>query len=322
MKSDIENLNILEPKIQLKLFGYNNYFNNFASIYKKNKLPNVMLLSGPKGAGKSTFAYHFTNFLLSENEKDSYSIERFEINPNNLTFKLIQNHTHPNFFLLENYPFDENIKIDKIRNLLKFLNKSNYSKNLKIIFLDNAEYLNLNSSNALLKALEQPSKNTYFFIIHNESSLIIETIKSRCIKFKFHFNIEEKKNIFKQITENLQLSFNEVKLDTLLHFETPGNLLKCLIALKDSKLNISEDNFSCILFLIDKYKTSKNPELLNFISLLIENFYNELSLHDGKNINLYLTNKNKISYMINDMKKFNLDKKNLLISIDKILKND
>ena len=196
MKSDIENLNILEPKIQLKLFGYNNYFNNFASIYKKNKLPNVMLLSGPKGAGKSTFAYHFTNFLLSENEKDSYSIERFEINPNNLTFKLIQNHTHPNFFLLENYPFDENIKIDKIRNLLKFLNKSNYSKNLKIIFLDNAEYLNLNSSNALLKALEQPSKNTYFFIIHNESSLIIETIKSRCIKFKFHFNIEEKKKYF------------------------------------------------------------------------------------------------------------------------------
>ena len=74
--------------------------------------------------------------------------------------------------------------------------------------------------------------------------------------------------------------------------------------------------------MIDKYKTSKNPELLNFISLLIENFYNELSLGDGKNINLYSTNKNKISYMIYNMKKFNLDKKNLLISIDKILKND
>ena len=73
---------------------------------------------------------------------------------------------------------------------------------------------------------------------------------------------------------------------------------------------------------MDKYKNKEDLEILNFISLFVENFYNELSLGDGKNINLYSTNKNKISYMINNMKKFNLDKKNLLISIDKILKND
>ena len=193
MNSVTENINILEPKIQLKLFGYNDYFKNFISIYKKNKLHNLMLLSGSKGSGKSTFAYHFTNFLLSQNEEECYSTVNFEINPNNSAFKLIQNHTHPNFFLLENHPSDENIKINKIRDLLKFLNKSSYSKNLKIVFIDNAEYLNLNSSNALLKALEQPSNNTFFFIIHNDSSLIIETILSRCLKFKFHFNIEEKK---------------------------------------------------------------------------------------------------------------------------------
>ena len=34
------------------------------------------------------------------------------------------------------------------------------------------------------------------------------------------------------------------------------------------------------------------------------------------------TNKNKILHLINDMKKFNLDKKNLLITIDNILKNE
>ena len=69
-------------------------------------------------------------------------------------------------------------------------------------------------------------------------------------------------------------------------------------------------------------KTKKDIELLDLITLLIENLYNKLSLRDRNNINNYFINKNKISYLISDMKKFNLDKKNLLINIDEILKNE
>ena len=83
-----------------------------------------------------------------------------------------------------------------------------------------------------------------------------------------------------------------------------------------------QDGLPCILFLIEKYKNKKDPELLNLITLLIENFYNELSLKFSNNINSYFVNKNKISYLINDMKKFNLDKKNLLTTISGILKNE
>ena len=73
---------------------------------------------------------------------------------------------------------------------------------------------------------------------------------------------------------------------------------------------------------MDKYKNTKDSELLNFISLYIENFYSELSLNDSNNLNNYSIRKNKILYMINNLKKFNLDKNNLLISIDSILKNE
>ena len=58
-------MEILTPKSQLYLFGYDKIFNSFIALYKKNKLPNVMLFSGPKGSGKSTFTYHFINYLLS-----------------------------------------------------------------------------------------------------------------------------------------------------------------------------------------------------------------------------------------------------------------
>jgi len=99
-------------------------------------------------------------------------------------------------------------------------------------------------------------------------------------------------------------------------------LLRYLITLKDTNFNILENNLPCILFLIDKYKTKKDSGLLNLITLLIENFYLKLSLNDINNINNYSINKNKILYLINDMKKFNLDKKNMLITIDDILRNE
>ena len=315
-------MEILTSKSQLNLFGYDKLFNSFITLHKKNKLPNVMLISGSKGLGKSTFAYHFINYLLSDKEENNYSVENFKINPNNSSYNLIQNNIHPNFFLLENDLSEDNIKIDQVRNLLIFLHRSTYTKDLKIVFIDNAEFLNINSSNALLKSLEEPSTNTFFFIIHNDASEIKETIKSRCIQFKFHLNIDEKKDIFKKVAQDYQLNFNYNDLDKFFYFESPGNLLKYLTVLKDSNFNILENNLPCILFLIDKYKTKKDSELLNLITLLIENFYNKLSLNDSNNINNYFTNKNKILYLINDMKKFNIDKKNLLITIDNILKNE
>ena len=75
-------------------------------------------------------------------------------------------------------------------------------------------------------------------------------------------------------------------------------------------------------YLIDKYKQKKDPQLLVFISSLIELFYNELSLKNNKKLNIYFYNKFKILRQINDVKKFNLDKNNLFISLQGILKNE
>ena len=67
------NLEIVSPKNQLHLFGYKSYFNFFVELFKKKKLPNTMLLSGSKGLGKSTFVYHFANYILSKEEGGSHT---------------------------------------------------------------------------------------------------------------------------------------------------------------------------------------------------------------------------------------------------------
>ena len=315
-------IDFCEPIDQLNLYGYDDYFFSFKSLFKENKLPNAILFTGQKGIGKSTFAYHFINYLLSQNEKDKYKLENFTINKNNSSFNLIHNQVHPNFFLLKNSPFEENIKIDQTRSLIKFLSKSTYSLETKIVLLDNAELLNINSSNALLKSLEEPSKNTFFFIINNSVSKVPDTIRSRCFEYRFCFNTLEKKNIFNKIIEDYQLRLEDLGVEEFLYFDTPGNLLKYFLILQDSNLNIYKDHLSCILYLFDIYKNKKNFELLNFISIFIENFYREISLRDTSNLNTHFVNKYKILHMINDMKKFNLDKKNLPLLITTILKNE
>ena len=180
MKTTNEDIEIISAKNQLRLFGFEDYFNSFIKLYEKKELPNSILLSGPKGLGKSTFAYHIINCLLSKSEERKYSIKDFIIDENNLSYKQLSANTHPNFFLIENNLLERDIKIEQIRDLLKFLNKTTYIRNLKIVLIDNAENLNLNSSNALLKAIEEPQNNTFFFIIQNNASKILDTVKSRC----------------------------------------------------------------------------------------------------------------------------------------------
>ena len=130
---------VTKPKSQLNLYGYESYFQFFNKLYEQDKLPNSILISGQKGLGKSTFTYHFINFLLSKGEKNEYNRRDYLIDPNNSTYKLIQSGTHANLFILDAID-DENIKIDQVRKLLLFLNKSTYYKSVKIVLLDNAEY--------------------------------------------------------------------------------------------------------------------------------------------------------------------------------------
>ena len=313
---------VIDPLNQTNLFGYEDMFKDFIDLFSQNKLPNSILLTGDKGSGKATFVYHFINYLLSRDEEDSYSLNSFSINSNNKSFINITNGTHPNFFLLDSLFSDENIKIENVRNLLVFLRKTTFRSNMKIILIDNAEYLNVNSSNALLKSIEEPPHNTFFFIIHNRSSKILETIKSRCIEFKIFFNISEKKNIIKKLFSQFNFDFDYNNIDKNLYNNSPGRILNYLDVLYEINRSSFDDKASCILESIEIYKKKKDPAILNFISYLVELYYYELSLKNCKFLNIYSHNKNKILSALNDIKKFHLDKNNSFTLIRNIISNE
>ena len=66
MKLESHDVEIVAPREQLNLFGYDSYFNFFIKLFEKGMAPKSLLLSGPRGLGKSTFTYHFINYLLSK----------------------------------------------------------------------------------------------------------------------------------------------------------------------------------------------------------------------------------------------------------------
>ena len=88
--------------------------------------------------------------------------------------------------------------LNQIRELIKVLNKSSFKNEPKFILIDNIEYLNLNSVNALLKILEEPNEDTYFILINNNKQ-ILPTIKSRCLDFKISISNSQSTIISNQL---------------------------------------------------------------------------------------------------------------------------
>ena len=315
-------VDITEPINQLSLYGYKKYFDLFKNLFKKNKLPNCILLSGQKGIGKSTFAYHFINFLLSKDEEYAYSLDEHKIQEKNYSYNQIINETHFNFFRISSDLQNGQIKIEQSRNLIKFLNKTTYKENLKIILIEDIENFNINASNAILKSLEEPNANTFFFLIHNNSYRILETIKSRSMIFKIHFSQVEKQNISLDLINNHYPDLSNINVDNDLYFNSPGDLLHRNLLIKNSNLASHESILSLINLFLDKYSETKNIQILNFASFYIEKFYNDLLNSDKKILNISLNNYNKILNQINFIKKFNLNEKNSFIWIKNLLQNE
>ena len=314
-KNEIFNKDFL-PIRQKKLFFYNQYFKLFIKLYKNNLLPNKILLTGQSGLGKSTFAYHFINFILSDKEDFSYDFMNFTINPLNRSFRLINQQYHSNFYLIENFIHKRTIDIKQVRNMISYLNKTSFQKKIKFILIDNAEYLNLHSVNALLKIIEEPPSNTFIIFIQNSSIKLIETLKSRCIEFKIFFSNQEKQKILDNLLIYYDLKIDLNFLEKIKSFyDSPGTILNLIKLINEGVIDTNKtDLINVISNLMEFNLKNKNNINLNLLQNIIELFFfKEIK----KNIN-----KNKISLnysnvlkRLNFFRTYNLDMNNTFYEI-------
>ena len=296
---------LLQPSNQKKLYGLNNELVELINLYKNDKLPSKILLSGQKGVGKSTLAYHLINFILSQNEDFSYDLNNFSINPENKTFKLIQNKSNPNFILIDVVKDKQNIDISQIRNLKKDLEKTSFNNKPKFVLIDNIEFLNVNSINSLLKILEEPPINTYFLLINSEKK-ILPTLRSRCLNFRLFLSNQKSINIINQLLDS---DINDViNIDLLNYYNTPGKIYNLVNLANENNIDLRKVNLDKFLTLLIN---ETNYKKINSLKLLIYEFI-EIYLIKKINPKNYLF-VNNFFKKIKDTRKFNLDDETLFI---------
>ena len=305
----------LNPSTQINLFGHKKIFNDLLKLYKNHKLPNKILLSGEKGIGKSTLAYHLINFVLSQDDEKKYDYENNIINSENKSFKLIQNKSNPNFNLIDVAEDKKNIDINQIRELIINLNKSSFNKKKRFVLIDNIELLNINSINALLKILEEPNENIIFTLIHNNKR-VLSTLKSRCLNFKVFLTKDQSIRIINQIlNDDIYNLINDELID---NYVTPGKLYKLIKLSEEYSLNFASLNLNETLKTIFRDKIyKKDKSIIEMTYSFIELYFrNNISI---KNINL-LQSYHYFLEKINNTRIYNLDEETLFMEFeDKVL---
>ncbi len=301
----------LNPANQLSLYGHYTEFSNFIELYKNKKLPNKILLSGEKGIGKSTLAYHLINYILSYDEDFPYNLKNFNINPDNKSFKLITNKSNPNFILVNIEEDKKSIDINQIRNLILTLNKSSFNIKPRLVLIDNIDLLNINSINALLKILEEPNDNIYFILINNNKK-ILPTLKSRCLNYKIHLTSNQSFDITNKILDG---DFNNLINDEMINkYSSPGTILNLLDFANNNDVDLKEINLKeFIKKIIMEKKYKKDQFIKNLLYSSIEIYFRKnVSVKNIKLLNIqnYFLNK------INNTKIFNLDDETILMEFE------
>lgn len=97
----------------------------------------------------------------------------------------IKAEVHPDAFFVRRAPDKKDISIAQIRDLKSFVSRTPISLKKKGVFIEEAQHLNEESWNALLKTLEEPAGDTVIFILSSQLKNIPPTIISRAVALPF-----------------------------------------------------------------------------------------------------------------------------------------
>ena len=300
----------------LKLIGMNTYFNEMIKLYDVKKFPKILLLNGKKGLGKFTLVMHFINYLFSKNEKIPYNIVEKIINVNSPFYNSLIKKTSQDIIFIQAEE-NKSIKIEDIRNLKSILSNSSLSSNPRFIVIDEVEFLNSNSVNALLKTLEEPSANNFFILINNQQTKLVETISSRCLQTNIFLRSSQRCEIINYLIEDREIQ-NLIDTNNNL---SPGNFIKYNEIYLKYKINKNDNILTKLNILINAYKKDKDKSLINLAYFVIDNSFFFKIQNNINEIEFLLNTKSSIINTINDYVYFNLNINSVLNSIKIKLNN-
>jgi DNA polymerase-3 subunit delta' len=156
--------------------------NRFSRLIKGGRLAHAYLLAGPKGIGKSETAFSVAKLVNCEKRIMGESVGACEQCSSCIK---MNSGNHPDVYRID-CGDAESIKITQIRELTSRLQMRAFEAATKICIIRDIENLTAESSNALLKTLEEPSKETLMILTTSIPEDNLKTVVSRCHVMKFY----------------------------------------------------------------------------------------------------------------------------------------
>ena len=287
-----------KKEISHRLFFLTKYLDNFGKLIESENFPKTSMFTGNKGQGKYTLISH----LLFSIKDDKYDNNNYQINKNSKFYNSFYSGINTNFICIDS----SLIKVEDIRELKINILSKKINNEKRFIVFDDVDLINLNCANALLKIIEEPLNNDYFFLINNKTQNLIETVKSRCVEFKIDMN-------FKGLNNNIQEFLKTFELKPLIDFDhnllTPGLFLRFNQIMYEYDLDLNDtiyENFKKILNNHKRNKLRINIDLMKYII----NFYFET---ENKSISKF-----QIIKIIDELFNYNLSQKTFLETVKNI----
>lgn len=160
-------------------------------LLEGGRVPNSLLFAGPDGVGKRQFAYELARAILCPLAVDHESCgvcsvcvrisafefpERVEKHKDEFRKVFFGGHIDAGIVV----PYKRTILVDAIRDLERHAAFNPFEGKARFFIIDDADLMNVESSNALLKTLEEPTETSYIFLITSRPDSLLPTIRSRC----------------------------------------------------------------------------------------------------------------------------------------------
>jgi DNA polymerase III delta' subunit len=143
---------------------------------QRNRIPNSLLFFGPEGVGKRDVAMVLAKAMNCLKNKD----DACEVCA---SCRAIENGNFPDVMVIS--PEKNVLKIEQMRAMKQTAYLKPMVGRKRIFVIDQAEKMNEESANSVLKILEEPPAFTHIILITHNPYLILPTIKSRCQDLSF-----------------------------------------------------------------------------------------------------------------------------------------
>lgn len=183
---------ILPPRESPELIGHAVAEQALASAARSGRLPHAWLIGGPAGIGKATLAFRFARHLLSGAADAAGGLfgddvpDSLYLDPADPVFRRVAAGGHADLLTVERPPPDDkgkrpnDLPVGEIRKIAPFLRLTPAEGGWRVVVVDEAERMNRNSANALLKVLEEPPDRAVLLLVSNRPGALLPTIRSRC----------------------------------------------------------------------------------------------------------------------------------------------